>query len=606
MKLKTKVTLGYLTILVVLLALGVYSVTNVNKLDRAARNILKANLYTLQVGKRMISSLDNMQAAKQQLLFSDVTPEVKVDMIRENMAVFAANLRKEQGNITEPGEGQLVEDVAEGFQHYRILLLNDSLDANAYYVELLPRYRLLRDQLDQMLSMNMDAMISKSDHAQHIAQQTRIYTLVALTAALLLTLGFLLTIPAAIAKPINMLVDSIQAASGKDFSKKIPVRGRNEFSRVAKVYNSMLKKLQEYEFSNLNVLMSEKKRIELIMQNLDEGLLLLDHNLQVTEANPVACKLLGMERANLVGRQSQELENENDLYRELVKDIMIGRTSDDHLLTVTEGGEEAYYRKSVLDIVSYNELKEQSELYGYVVSLRNVSEFKRLDQAKSNFLATVSHELKTPLASIGYSLKLLQNERVGAMNEEQTGIIRTLKQETSRLQKMVGELIDVSRLESGNIQLNVQKTNITDIINYAEEVISLQLLQKQLRVEVQLENQLTDVMADVEKTTWVLINLLSNAVRYSPEGDVITITTEDEERQVLIKVHDNGPGIDASNHSKIFQKFVQIPGKEQYKGGSGLGLSISQEFIQSQGGSIWVESELGSGSTFVFSLPVCF
>ncbi|WP_460879830.1 histidine kinase dimerization/phospho-acceptor domain-containing protein [Pontibacter rugosus] len=246
----------------------------------------------------------------------------------------------------------------------------------------------------------------------------------------------------------------------------------------------MLKKLQEYEFSNLNVLMSEKKRIELIMQNLDEGLLLLDHNLQVTEANPVACKLLGMERANLVGRQSQELENENDLYRELVKDIMIGRTSDDHLLTVTEGGEEAYYRKSVLDIVSYNELKEQSELYGYVVSLRNVSEFKRLDQAKSNFLATVSHELKTPLASIGYSLKLLQNERVGAMNEEQTGIIRTLKQETSRLQKMVGELIDVSRLESGNIQLNVQKTNITDIINYAEEVISLQLLQKQLRVEV--------------------------------------------------------------------------------------------------------------------------
>lgn len=136
MKLKTKVTLGYLTILVVLLALGVYSVTNVNKLDRAARNILKANLYTLQVGKRMISSLDNMQAAKQQLLFSDVTPEVKADMIRENMAVFAANLRKEQGNITEPGEGQLVEDVAEGFQHYRILLLNDSLDANAYYVEL--------------------------------------------------------------------------------------------------------------------------------------------------------------------------------------------------------------------------------------------------------------------------------------------------------------------------------------------------------------------------------------------------------------------------------------------------------------------------------------
>ena len=469
---------------------------------------------------------------------------------------------------------------------------------------MLPRYRLLRDQLDQMLSMNMDAMISKSDRAQQIAQQTRIYTLIALTVALLLTLGFLLTVPAAITKPINRLIDSIQAVSTKDFGHQLPVRGRDEFSRVAKVYNSMIKKLKEYEFSNLNVLMTEKKRMELILQNLDEGILVLNQNLLVIEANPVACLLLGMERKDLVGRQSQELENKNDLYRELVKDIMIGSTNDDHILTVTEGNEEAYYHKNILEIVAYNELKEQSELTGYVISLRNVSEFKRLDQAKSNFLATVSHELKTPLASIGYSLKLLQDERIGETNQEQRNIIQTLKQETTRLQKMVGELIDVSRLESGNIQLNAQQANVANIIHYAEEVISLQLLPKHLRLQVNIENQLTDVMADVEKTTWVLINLLSNAVRYSPEGDVITISTEDREREVLIKVHDNGPGIDPSHHDKIFQKFVQIPGKEQYKGGSGLGLSISQEFIQSQGGNIWVESELGAGSTFVVSLPV--
>ncbi|MEJ8800702.1 sensor histidine kinase [Pontibacter sp. H249] len=603
MKLKTKITLGYLTILVVLLAIGVYSVVNVNKLDKAASNILKDNLYTLQVGKHMISSLDKMQTAQQQLLFSDVTPEVNTIVIRENIAVFKDNLRKEQGNVTEPGEGELVNDMTEGFQSYSALL-NGDVDENTYYVELLPRYRLLRDQLDQMLSMNMDAMISKSDQAQQIAQQTRIYTLIALTVALLLTLGFLLTVPAAITKPINRIVDSIQAASQKDFSRQLPTKGRDEFSKVAKVYNSMLKKLKEFEFSNLNELLTEKKRMELLVQHLDEGILLLDHNLLVIEANPVACELLGLERKKLVGRQSQELENENNLYRELVKDIMIGRTADDHVLAVTQGNEEAYYRKSTLEIVTYNELKEQSELTGYIVSLRNVSDFKRLDQAKSNFLATVSHELKTPLASMGYSLKLLQDQRVGETNTEQRYLIQTLKQETTRLQKIVGELIDVSRLESGNIQLKVQQAKVADIIHYAEEVISLQLLPKQLRLEVSIENQLTDVVADVEKTTWVLINLLSNAVRYSPEGDVITISTEDKEHEVLIKVHDNGPGIDPSNHNKIFQKFVQIPGKEQYKGGSGLGLSISQEFIQSQGGSIWVESELGAGSTFIVSLPM--
>ncbi|WP_299761911.1 ATP-binding protein [uncultured Pontibacter sp.] len=604
MKLKTKITLGYLTILVVLLAIGVYSVINVNKLDNAASNILKDNLYTLQLGKRMISSLDKMQAAKQQLLFSGVTPDVNTAIIRENVKVFEENLRKEQGNITEPGEGELVEDIAEGFQNYSALLLKGSLDESVYYIELLPRYRLLRDQLDQMLNMNMDAMIAKSDRAQQIAQQTRVYTLIALTVAMLLTLGFLLTVPAAITKPINRIVDSIQAASRKDFTQQLSTKGGDEFSRVAKVYNSMLKKLKEFEFSNLNELLMEKKRIELLVQNLDEGILLLDYNLLVIEANPVACDLLGLERKKLVGRQSQELENENDLYRELVKDIMIGRTADDHVLTLTVDGEEVFYRKSILEIVAYNELKEQRELSGYVISLRNVSDFKRLDQAKSNFLATVSHELKTPLASIGYSLKLLEDERVGETNAEQRNLIKTLKQETSRLQKMVGELIDVSRLESGKIQLNVQQANVADIIHYAEEVINLQLLPKQLRLEVLIENHLTDVLADVEKTTWVLVNLLSNAVRYSPEGDVITISTEDKEHEVLIKVRDNGPGIDLSNHDKIFHKFVQIPGKEQYKGGSGLGLSISQEFIQSQSGNIWVESELGGGSTFMISLPV--
>ncbi|QCR21807.1 HAMP domain-containing protein [Pontibacter sp. SGAir0037] len=261
MKLKTKITLGYLTILVFLLAVGVYSVININKLDSAAGNILKANLYTLQLGKRMISSLDKMAAAKQQLVYTDLTPEVYRQEIKEGIAVFEKGLLGERNNITEPGERELVSEIAEGFQSYELLLLDDTIGREVYNAGLLPRYRMLRDQLDQMLSMNMDAMVAKSDKAQRLAEQTRFYNLIALTVALLLTLVFLLTVPNTVTNPINRLIKSIQAASHKDFTQRLPVQGRNEFSRVAKVYNSMLKKLQEYEFSNLNEIMTEKRRI---------------------------------------------------------------------------------------------------------------------------------------------------------------------------------------------------------------------------------------------------------------------------------------------------------------------------------------------------------
>ena len=604
MELKTKITLGYLTILLALLLVGGYSVVNLNRLDRAASNILKDNLYTVRLAQRMLTSLDKMRTAKQQLVLSEAAPDVHKKAMSESIRAFEESLRKEQGNITEPGERELAASVADDFQEYKALLLREGGDRAGYSTELLPRYRIIRDRLDQLVSMNIDAMARKSDQERRLARQTKTYTLTALAVALLLGLGFLLTVPAALTKPTQRLVESIRAASRKDFTQKLPARGRDEFSKVARVYNSMLQKLGEYEFSNLNELLTEKRRIELILQNLDEGILLLDQNLKITEANPVACRLLGRDRESLVGRQSQAVEGENDLYREIVKDIMIGKTSDDHLVTVREAGEEAFYRKSVTEIVSYNELLERSELTGYVVSLRNVSEFKRLDQAKSSFLATVSHELKTPLAAIGFSLKLLQDERVGRVNPEQRGILSTIKQETARLQRIVGELIDVSRLESGNIQLNVQQANIADIIRFAEQVISLQLVPKRLRLEVRMESELTEVQVDAEKTAWVLINLLSNAVRYSPEGEVITMSTQDREHEVLVRVHDNGPGIDPADHGRIFERFVQVGGKAQYKGGSGLGLSISKEFAQSQGGDIWVESEPGAGSTFVLSLPL--
>jgi len=163
----------------------------------------------------------------------------------------------------------------------------------------------------------------------------------------------------------------------------------------------------------------------------------------------------------------------------------------------------------------------------------------------------------------------------------------------------------VSRLDSGQgIQLNFVPTQLADVVRFAEATVQAQLANKQLTLQTALPPDLPPARADVEKTTWVLINLLANAIRYSPAGESIVVQAARVGKFVQVTVQDRGPGIAAEHHDKIFQRFAQLPDKAGYTGGSGLGLSIAREFITTQGGRLWVESELGSGSVFHFTLPV--
>jgi signal transduction histidine kinase len=270
-------------------------------------------------------------------------------------------------------------------------------------------------------------------------------------------------------------------------------------------------------------------------------------------------------------------------------------------------GEEEHYRLLVHESVSFNAALDRMEFVGTILALHNVSDFKKLDQAKSSFLATVSHELKTPLSSINFSLKLLQGQRVGPVNEEQIRILDSIKQENQRLLKLTGELLDVSRLESGGIPLNPQRVGAAELVAAAAGPLQLQLVPKGLTLDVQLPADLPPVRADLEKTAWVLLNLLANAVRYSPaQGriDISAARTADG-RAVEFRVRDQGPGIAPEHQEHIFQRFGTVPGASAAaRGSSGLGLSISREFIGTQGGQLGVRSAPGAGSTFYFTLPL--
>jgi len=360
-----------------------------------------------------------------------------------------------------------------------------------------------------------------------------------------------------------------------------------------------LKKLDEYEHSNLAGILFEKKRIETIINRMSDPVIGLDEHKKVVFSNDQALLLLNLAHDQLVGRYAPDVALENDLFRALIKPNGQSKR-DSGLIKIALNGKENYFSKENIAIL-YNPTGEKESVnIGEVILLKNITSFKELDLAKTNFIATISHELKTPIASLQMCIKLLHDKRVGPLNEEQESILKTFSEETTRLSKITGELLDLSQVETGNIKLDIKKTESKDIVSLALEAVKFQAARKNVMVEIEMSENLPAIQADPDKTTWVLINLLTNAIRYSPENGKVILRCRAQNRIITFSVKDFGPGIKKEFLTRLFEKFFQVPGTPT---GTGLGLAISKEFIEAQGGTVKVESEIGKGSNFSFVLP---
>ena len=587
MNIKTQITLGFLAVLALLLAMGTYAHFTVQRLDRSSRTILKDNFYSVQLGQGMLQALDAAEAK----------PGASQGLPR-----FREQLRREAGNVTEPGEQPLVDSLTAGLAHYA----NLPADAAARPTALARLRRLTHG----MVQLNMQALTRKNEQANRTAVGAGRTLLAFITLSLMVAMGLALGVPEAAVGGLRKLSASIEHAAQGNFTASIPVESRDEFGQVAQAFNRLLVHLNEFRNTNLAEVLTERHRVASIVQTLDEALFLLDEEGMVLVANPPACALLGLPEAQVVGQAADRLAETNSVMATLLPQLpTLGtRPAEARPFTLALAGEERHYRLLVHQAVSFNPVRDQMEVVGTIVALHNVSEFKRLDQAKSYFLATVSHELKTPLSTINFHLKLLQDQRVGPLNAEQQELVVALKQENQRLLKLTGDLLDVSRLESGAIPLNPQRTAVADLVATATAPLQLQLAPKHLTLDVEVPAGLPPIRADLEKTAWVLLNLLANAVRYSPEAGHIALRAAPtpDGRAVRVSVQDHGPGIAPEHQERIFQRFVQVPDAagEPAREGSGLGLSISREFIASQGGQLGVTSAPGAGSTFFFTLPL--
>jgi PAS domain S-box-containing protein len=408
----------------------------------------------------------------------------------------------------------------------------------------------------------------------------------------LVAFSFVVNFPGYIANPIKELTERIKEVSKRNYHQQLNFKSNDEFGELGQAFNTMTKKLDEYEHSNLASILFEKTRIETIINSMHDAIIGLDEKQFIIFANEVASTLIGLPAQSLTGKYAPDIAMENDLLRNLL-------VNDQHKMKIYADNRESFYTKEVLAVTS------KDKVIGKVIILKNITEFQQLDEAKTNFIATISHELKTPISSIKMSLKLLEDKRIGEMNTEQQQLLENIDEDARRLLQITGELLDMAQVETGKLQLNFGSTHPKNIVDYAVKALKTTAEQKQVTLNAHCDENLPDVHADLDKTTWVLINLLSNAIKYSHEKSVVDLVVKKyKQDEIEFSVQDHGRGIDQKYLSRIFERYFKVPGATFDQTGTGLGLAIAKDFIEAQAGKIGVESEMGEGSRFYFTLKM--
>ena len=311
--------------------------------------------------------------------------------------------------------------------------------------------------------------------------------------------------------------------------------------------------------------------------------------------------VLNLKREQMIHQSADELSLKNDLLRRLIRELVHPNEKHEPLKIYADD-KESFFQAVYVPIKLTETETEGEKQVGNVILLKNITEFKELDSAKTTFISTISHELKTPISAIMMSLKLLEDQRIGSLNDEQQSLASSIKENSNRLLNITGELLKLTQVETGKLILSPKITKPIELINYAVSATRVLAERFGCNIEVEYPEKIHKLFVDSEKIAWVITHLLSNAIHYSKENSRIIVGAKEVDQTIQIFVQDFGKGIDPRYHQSIFDRYFRVPGTKVQ--GSGLGLAISKDFVEAHDGKIWVESEIGKGSKFTIAFPV--
>lgn len=444
--------------------------------------------------------------------------------------------------------------------------------------------------------------LTARDYQDLQAEQRRVASIVrrsidllaaALVGGILLSLFLSYRLARSLLHPIRVLTSSATALGEGQLERDVPITSSDEIGELSRAFNTMAAKLRAYRDATTAKVVKAQRTMEATLASTPDPLFVVDREAAVVVRNPAA--------ESLVSKSEFGTGFPEPISARLTQVLASGQhylpSGYDQVVTVHVDREERHYLPRILAIGD-----ELTGFGGAAMILQDVTKFRLLDNAKSNLVGTVSHELKTPLTSLRMAIYLLLEQNLGPVSAKQRDLLETARDDSDRLLRILNDLLDLARLESGVASLNRRDVSVLGLLeDMVREIKGITDAAEQT-VKITVAPELKMVRVDPERIRHVFINLLANASKYSPSDSVITLyASPDEQGWVRFGVRDHGPGIPEESVPYIFEKFYRVP--DQTKKGAGLGLTIAREITVAHGGTIACTSKVGEGSDFYFRIP---
>ena len=400
-----------------------------------------------------------------------------------------------------------------------------------------------------------------------------------------------------ILQPLKTLTKSFREIEQGNLDLVVQVRTRDELRQLAEAFNSMAAKLREFRRTDRAKLVRTQRTTQLAVNSLPDAIAIINPEGIIELSNETAERLFQLEPGKSVADIREHRLGE--IYREVTVEQRPWqpRGYESAIEVYDQGGQLKYFLPQAVPIID----GADKRLLGVTLVLGDVTNLRRIDEMKSGLLSVVSHELKTPLTSIRMAAHLLLEERVGPLNNKQTELLMASRDDADRLQTIIEDLLDIGRLESGRVKLDLHPEAPERLVTDAVTPLEASFHDRGVHLDVNVPTEAPQVMADATRIDHVFTNLLTNALKFTNPGGRVRISTETEDDVVRFVIEDTGVGIPQEHLGRVFERFFRVPRSNQ-PSGAGLGLAIAKEIVEAHGGSIGVRSKEGEGSRFSFTL----
>jgi signal transduction histidine kinase len=587
--LRTRLYLGLLPLLLLLCGTGAYAIHVCRQLAGSLQQDLVGNYQAMLASQQMRYSAQSM---------TDSLSLVRSDPIRarrsfqSNRSDFTRELMAQSARLAGTPDAPLVETLDAAFgelarQGEALLAAGGSGSLETLRSNETSLFRVL-SAVETLNRRDFAAAQAASARAGRLAATTERVLLIVIAAAAVLSLLVAWRLASSLLGPIKQLTASAAALGEGRLERDVPVLSRDELGDLARTFNGMAEKLRAYRDAMREEVRQAQRTTEATLTASPDPVLVFAPGGQVTLRNPAAEALDSDARLPPALREA--------IHRVLESGRHDLPTGYDRVVTLRLGHDERHFLPRILAVAD-----QMTGVSGAALILQDITRFRLLDDAKSNLVGTVSHELKTPLTSLRMAVYLLQEQSI-ELTPTQRELLDTARDEADRLLRVLNDLLDLSRLESGVIALERQPTPPAELLAAAAREMQPIIDAAGQTLVVRVAPHLPPVGVDAGRLRHVFLNLLANASKYTPAKSEITLYAEPGDAGfVRFGVRDQGPGVAPEHAARLFEKFFRAPGQEKH--GAGLGLAIAREVVVAHGGSIACASEPGKGSDFYFLMP---